>query len=295
MKKTINHLLFAAFAVALMLVTGCGQVESYEAAFFTRWGEIISRKPLEEGLHFYEPFGTDMICFDCRNQVFQANTEAFTKDIQAATVKFSLTYCIDKEKVIDIYRDTGKYYEDKLVKPAVLGAIKNVIGQLEADGIIAKRKQVAQDVQTTLMEKLNAFGIKITLVEVLDIGYSDAFEKAVEQKQVAMQDAIRERNNTQRLREVAEQQVVKAEADAKAKVVNAKADAESMLVKAESEAKSIEIRNKALASSHALIEYETVKTWDGHLPAQMLGSSPIPFLNLPNQAFAAPVAQQKQK
>jgi hypothetical protein len=48
----------------------------------------------------------------------------------------------------------------------------------------------------------------------------------------------------------------------------------------EEEAQAIEARNKALASSRALIEYEMVKTWDGKLPVQMLGNSPVPFLNL---------------
>lgn len=76
------------------------------------------------------------------------------------------------------------------------------------------------------------------------------------------------------------QAVVKAEAEAKAKVLNSEAEAKAILVKAEAEAKSIEMRNKALASSHALIEYETVKAWDGKLPVQMLGSAPVPFLRL---------------
>ena len=40
------------------------------------------------------------------------------------------------------------------------------------------------------------------------------------------------------------------------------------------------MRNKALAASRALIEYETVKAWDGKLPVQMLGNAPVPFLNL---------------
>ena len=36
----------------------------------------------------------------------------------------------------------------------------------------------------------------------------------------------------------------------------------------------------ALAQSRALIDYETVKAWDGKLPVQMLGNAPLPFLKL---------------
>jgi murein L,D-transpeptidase YcbB/YkuD len=53
-------------------------------------------------------------------------------------------------------------------------------------------------------------------VNIMNIDYSDAFEKAVEEKQVALQKSIKEKNETARLREVAEQEVVKAEAEAKA-------------------------------------------------------------------------------
>lgn len=87
--------------------------------------------------------------------------------------------------------------------------------------------------------------------------------------------------------QVAAQEVVKAEAEAKAKVLNSEAEAKAILVKAEAEAKSIEMRNRALAQSRALIEYETVKAWDGKLPVQMLGNSPVPFLNLDNRSQSA--------
>ena len=144
-------------------------------------------------------------------------------------------------------------------------------------------KKATAGIFNEIKKRLEEHGINITLVNITNIDYSDAFEKAVEEKQVALQQSQKEKNNTIRLKEVAEQQVVKAEADAKAKVLESEAEAKAILVKAEAEAKSIEMRNKALAQSRALIEYETVKTWDGKLPVQMLGSTPVPFLNILNK------------
>ena len=162
----------------------------------------------------------------------------------------------------------------------MLGAAKDALGKMEADQIVANREKATQAIMDALKAKLEPHGLNVTLVNIANIDYSDAFEKAVEAKQVAMQEAIKEKNNTQRLREVAEQNIVKAEAEAKARVVNSEAEAKAILVKAEAEAKAIELKNKALASSHALIEYETVKTWDGKLPVQMLGSTPVPFISV---------------
>ena len=272
--KIIGAAAFCAF------VAGCGQVDTGEVGMFTRWGKVVSEKPEAEGIHFYLPIGTSLVCYDCRNQVLRNETEVFTKDIQSAKISLAVTYSLEREKVIELHVGTGRKFEEKLIAPSVLGAVKNVVGQMEADGLVAKRKDVADAICDALKQKLSPFGIRVAFVEVLNIDYSDAFEKAVEQKQVAMQEAIKERNNTQRLQEVARQNVVKAEAEAQAKVLNSEAEAKAILVKAEAEAKSIEMRNKALAQSRALIEYETVKAWDGKLPVQMLGGAPVPFLSL---------------
>ena len=127
---------------------------------------------------------------------------------------------------------------------------------------------------------MKPYGISIVFVKILNIDYSDAFERAVEEKQVALQKSIKEKNETARLREVANQQVVKAEAEAKAKIELANADAKAILIKAESEAKAIDMKNKALATSSALIDFTVAERWDGKLPEQMLGSTPVPFINV---------------
>lgn len=277
MKSTL--LKFVAVPL-LAFIAGCGQVDSGEAGFFTRWGEVTSKAPVEEGLHFYEPFGTDLVTYSIKNQTVDVKTPVFTKDVQSMDLTLMVTFNVIREKVIDLHVKTGRKYVEILIYPSVLGAAKDALGKMEADQIVANREKATQAIMDALKVKLEPHGINVTLINIANIDYSDAFEKAVEAKQVAMQEAIKEKNNTQRLKEVAEQAIVKAEAEAKAKVVNSEAEAKAILVKAEAEAKSIEMKNKALASSHALIEYETVKTWDGKLPVQMLGSTPLPFLKV---------------
>lgn len=279
MKKVIKTIPVAAIAA---LIAGCGQVDTGEAGFFVRWGEIVSREPLSEGLHFYCPFGTDLVTYSIKNQTKTFDTEVFTKDIQSMKLKMSVTYFLNKKDVIGLHSGTGKNYEPILIQPAVLAQAKNAIGKLEADEIICKRETVTQTIESNLREEMSKYGINVTTVKMLNIDYSDAYERAVEEKQVALQKSIKERNETARLREVANQAVVKAEADAQARVLNSEAEAKAILIKAESEAKAIEMKNKALASSTALIEYTLAQQWDGKLPVQMLGNSPVPFINIKN-------------
>ena len=278
--KATRLIVNAVGAIALLAVAGCGQVDSGEAGFFVRWGEVISSAPVSEGLHFYEPWGTDLVTYDIRNQVVRISTPVFTKDVQDMKVEMTVTYNLSKDKVIALHKSTGRKYEQILIVPSVLGATKDALGKMEAGDIVASREKATESITTAISSRLEPFGINVALVNITNIDYSDAFEKAVEEKQVALQRSIKEKNETARLREVAEQEIVKAEAEARARVLNSEAEAKAILVKAEAEAKSIEMRNKALAQSRALIEYETVKSWDGKLPVQMLGNAPVPFLNL---------------
>lgn len=276
-----ERIIMSIGAMALCcFMAGCGQVDTGEVGFFTRWGEITSKEPLAEGLHFYEPWGTDLITYDIKNQTSMVQTDVFTKDVQSMKVQIAVTYNLERAKVITLHAKTGKSYEKVLIYPSVLGATKDALGKMEAGDIVSSREQATAGITKSLTERLSPHGINIVLVNIANIDYSDAFERAVEEKQVALQQSQKEKNNTARLREVAQQEVVKAEADAKAQVLKSEAEAKAILVKAEAEAKSIEMRNKALAQSRALIEYETVKTWDGKLPVQMLGNAPVPFLKL---------------
>lgn len=280
-------------AALAILLCGCGQVETGEVGIFTRWGAVTSKEPVSEGMHIYEPFGTDLLTYNIQNQTIRFKTPVFTKDVQSMDLELMVTYCLMRNKVIELHTKTGREYEDVLILPSVLGAAKDTLGKMEAGDIVSKREIAAKSIMEAISGKLAPHGIDIKLVNLSNIDYSDAFERAVEEKQVALQRSIKEKNETARLREVAAQEVVKAEAEAKAKILNSEAEAKSILVKAEAEAKSIEMRNKALAQSRALIEYETVKAWDGKLPVQMLGKTPVPFLNIgmPPACPSAPEAQ----
>lgn len=275
--KTVMRTIAAA---SMAIVAGCGQVDTGEAGFFTRWGEVTSKAPLSEGLHFYEPWGTDLITYNIKNQTIKCKTPAFTKDVQGMDITLSVTFNLVKDKVIDLHTSTGKQYAKILIEPSILAATKDAIGKMEADAIVGNREIASKGILEALQTRLSPYGINVTLINIENIDYSDAFERAVEDKQVALQNSIKEKNETARLREVAQQNVIKAEADAKAMLAKAEADAQAKLKVAEAEAKAIEMKNKALAQSKALIEYETVKTWDGKLPTQLLGGAPIPFLKL---------------
>ena len=90
-----------------------------------------------------------------------------------------------------------------------------------------------------------------------EINYSDVFERAIESKVTAEQEALKAKNKTVQVQEEAKQKVIAAEA----------------------EAKSMAIRAKALSQNKSLVQYEAVQKWDGKMPQYMLGNS-VPFINV---------------
>ena len=241
-------------ALFLALLCGCGQVSTYEIGFFTRFGKVVEQD-LRPGLHFYNPLFTTLRTYDLRESVAEYRTDVFTKDIQGAEVKLSVTHSLDSKSVVQIYSTVGDDYVKKLIDPVALSILKDVFGDYEADAIVSSREQITQEIERRIRETLVGKGILISKVNLINIDFSDAFERAVEEKQVALQASIRARNETIRITEEGKQSVIKAQAEAEA----------------------IRIKTEALAKGREVIALEAIEKWDGKLP-EIISSDLIPMI-----------------
>ena len=217
----------------------------------------VSPESFLEGIHFVTPFISKIYTMDVKTQKIHPATTVFTKDIQQARVAYVVNYNLQPENVYKVYREVGKDYKDKIIMPTVEGCLKNVIGTWNASDLIANRTMATEAILTSLQEHLKDNYITVTDFQITDIDYSDAFERAIEEKVTAEQNALKAKNVTVQVQEEAKQKLISAEA----------------------EAKSMAIRANALTQNKALVEYEAVKKWDGKLPEYMMGNS-IPFINL---------------
>ena len=217
----------------------------------------VSPESYTEGIHFTTPLISHIVTMDVKTQKSNIATMVFTKDIQQAKLTYVVNYNLQPENVHKMYKQVGKNYKDTILIPIVEGTVKNVIGGWNASDLIANRTKATNDILVKLQEQLNDNYITITDFNITDIDYSDAFEKAIESKVTAEQEALKAKNVTVQVQEEARQKVIAAEA----------------------EAKSMAIRAKALTQNKALVQYEAVKKWDGKLPQYQMGNA-VPFLNL---------------
>lgn len=241
-----------------VMIAGCGveMVDTGYRGVKTHYGKV-QQESLPEGLYFYNPISQDFIEMDVRTASHEYETITYTKDIQQAAIKVVLMANLKKDAVHLMYQDYGWYWEEKLLTPSLNGALKTVIGKWDAVDLIANRDKARAEIETMLSESLNSKNVEVIRFELVNVDFADEFEKAVERKVVAIQDAKAEQNRTVQVQEQARQTVIAAE----------------------SEAKSMRIRADALTQNKALVEYEAVQKWNGILPTMMLGNS-TPFIQV---------------
>lgn len=257
-RKIIIWLVVAVIAIIVVSVAGCGikVVDTGQRGIQTRFGKIASES-LPEGLYFYNPLTSNIVEIDTRVQRQDGETESYTRDVQQATIKYTLNYRLQQDKAHIVYRDVGRDWEQKLIPQVVLGTLKEVVGKWDAVDLIANRDKAGATAFEAIRSNLADRFVEVSRFEITDIAYTHEFENSVEQKVIAQQKAIEEQNRTKQIEEQARQKVLSAEA----------------------EAKSMQIRAQALEQNAKLVEWEAVQKWNGVLPQYMLGGA-TPFINL---------------
>ncbi len=254
---------FLKSSILVLTLASCGVAEDNEVCFEKRLGKY-SDTVLATGINAYNPFTTDMICIDAKTQKYESTTETYTKDMQTAKIKYFVNWSVNREKAMDLHRKLGDNYRSRLASETE-SSIKAVIGKSDSAYLVSSRNDVEADITKLLNERLNELNMRADSVRIEDISYSQAYEQAIERKQIAQQEALAEKNKTEKARQEAEQQLIKAKAEAEA----------------------MRIQTQALSQSKSLIEYEKVQVekiqaerWNGQLPQNIYTNAPLPILNV---------------
>lgn len=246
--------------IVSLFLSACGfeVVDTGMRGVETRFG-AVQGEPLPEGLHFYNPFTSSIIEYSVKQEKWAEKTAIFTKDTQRVDVEFAIVYYADPKYVHTLYKDVGKLdmLTEKIIKPVVLGSIKDAIGSVIADELVMKREIVTKEALREVQENLKEKHVLVSDLQFTNLDFDNAYEKAVEEKVVAIQNAQKAKNDTVRIMEEATQTVKTAQA----------------------EAESMRIKSQALAQNKGLVEFELAKKWDGRLPMYMFGSS-TPMINM---------------
>ena len=255
-----------AFSTVAIVPAGCTGV-------VTTFGKV-SDGVLTEGLHFKVPFAQDVI----KIQVYEADADAVSKDLQSVSSKIAVNYRIMNESSANIYKNIGADYQAVVLMPTVQESMKSVCAKYTAEELITARAQVGDEIKAELENRVGEYGIQIEKFNIVNFEFSSEFNQAIEAKQVAEQNLLKTKTEQQ-------QAIVIAEAEAKKKVIAADAEATSITTKATAQAEA----NKTLTASltDELIKYQTIDKWDGVLPKVASDADPLLTLNLDDETAKA--------
>ncbi len=280
-KRTTITVLAILAGIVLLIVIFSSAVTISEGHMGVKYqfGRIVNDQ-LNPGLHFKIPFIENVTMIDIREQTYDMDTTAYTKDTQTVeNLRIKLNYFYDKGSLSDIVRNVGiQNVESKLIIPQMQSIVKNEIGQFRAEELIQNRSKIQSNIQDKMSESLSKNGIIVAAFAIENIDFENGFEEAVRAKVVAEQDALKMQNKTKERQEEAKQMVIAAEAQA-----------ESQRIKADAEAYAIEVVQEQLDRSPQYIELEKVKKWNGQFP-QVLSDGVNPFVSISGNPYTIPAS-----
>ncbi|EKN64747.1 hypothetical protein BABA_22703 [Neobacillus bataviensis LMG 21833] len=211
-----------------------------------------------EGFHFKIPFIQTVQLIEVRVQKEESTQTAASKDLQMVTAKVAVNYSVDPEAVNKLYQEIGLDYRSRIVDPAIAESLKAITAQYTAEELISKRPEVSAQVKDMLGSKLTKYYMILEDINIKEFAFSEEFNKAIESKQTAEQNALRAQRDLERIKIEAEQKIAQAGAEAQALRLK-KQEVTAELI----QLKQIEVQEKAL------------EKWDGHLPTVTGGATPF--------------------
>lgn len=231
---------------------------------------------LPPGPFFKNPL-INVVNMDTRYQKYKITTAAFSKDMQQVDVSLSVSYALRADSALNMFKTVGKNYEDAIIAPQVLESIKDIIGQYSAEQVVSARSQVSSQIAENMREGLDVLGINIRDVSIENLDFSDAFEAAIEAKQVATQRKLQTQTEQEQATLVAsaeaERARIAAEAEAERTRISAQAKADAIVIAADAEAYRLEQESKNVTG---MLIYKTIaERWNGQLPTMLGGGNPL--------------------
>lgn len=213
---------------------------------------------LDEGIHPILPIVTSVKRLNVRVQKNDINARAASKDLQDVTTELAINWHIDPTKANKVYQQVGDQEQivNGILTPAVSEVLKAATAKKNVEEILIRRTELKDEIDAQLKTRLAAYGLIVDDVSLVNFGFSPEFNKAIESKQIAEQEAKQ-----------AEFIALKAKQEAAEEINRARGQAEAQ-----------RLQRQTLTPD--LLQKQAIEKWDGRFPTVMGGNGALPFINI---------------
>lgn len=226
----------------------------------------VSNTILTPGFHFKLPIVNTVKQISVQVQKAQTRETASSSDLQTVTTTVALNFHLDPSKINATYQNIGDLptVNSKIIEPAVSNAVKAVTAKYKADDLISNRDKVKSEITDQVRAALRQFNIIVDSLNITDFKFSPEYDRAIEDKQVAQQRALKAQYQLQQAQIDSQKQVVEAKAAAEAKIEQAKGDAKATILGAQADTQAMELKNKTITDK--ILKLNAIQRWDGRVP-----------------------------
>ncbi|HIK07182.1 MAG TPA: prohibitin family protein [Trichormus sp. M33_DOE_039] len=239
-------------------------VNAGERGVVMQFGKVQDRV-LDEGLHTIMPVVTSVRRISVRVQQNTFKADAASKDLQQVNTELAVNWHVDPSKVNKVFQQVGDQEQivAGIITPAVSEVLKAATAKKTAEEIITRRTELKEEIDQNLKDRLQAYGLIVDDVSLVNFSFSPEFSRAIESKQIAEQEAKQ-----------AEFIAKKATQEAQAEVNRAKGQAEAQ-------------RLQRLTLTPELLQKQAIEKWDGKFPTVMSGNGSLPLINVDPNSLAS--------
>jgi len=130
-----------------------------------------------------------------------------------------------------------------------------VVAHFSAEELLKRRDEVRQEIAESLKASLVSYNIVMEDIQITNFKFSPSFDHAIEEKQTAEQQALKAKNDLERIKVEAEQKITLARA----------------------EALTIQIQAQAIKEQGGTeyVQLKAIEKWNGQLPQVTSGNTPL--------------------
>ena len=280
MERYLNGKVAAGIVAVILLVMTVYTIPEGHVGVVKQWGKAVYQ--VGPGINLKVPVMHKVEVIEVRQKKNVEDLTASSMDQLPLTATTSINWTVNKESAMDLFIQYGglRQFETRILDPKLRSASKAALAKFSAHELIRDRQKAVDEIMIRMVEEMENFPVVVNSPQLENLVLPENYLAAVESKEVARQDAVREEHRLEQQRLEALREVNTAEAYSQSKRLRADAEAYRVITEATAEAEAVKLINEQLARSPNYIELVKAKAWDGKLPITLLGGDTVPMVKI---------------